>query len=118
MVSNGLSTISVQATDDYTGDLAGCIAFARDLLETDPAYADLRLDATASGEAFQGVDDARAFALFTYTGADGGKWAHFVNCQPIVAGESVLIVSQDVPYDDYTSERLARRQIQGAIEFP
>lgn len=118
MVSNGLSTISVHATDDYTGDLAGCIVFARNLLEADPLYADLRLDLTASGEAFQGVDDARAFARFTYTGADGGKWAHFVNCQPIVAGESVLIVSQDVPYDDYTAERLARRQIQGAIEFP
>ncbi len=118
VVSNGLSTVSVHATDDYTGDLTGCIVFARNLLEADPLYADLRLDATASGEAFQGVDDARAFARFTYTGADGGKWAHFVNCEPIVAGESVLIVSQDVPYDDYTAERSARRQIQGAIEFP
>ena len=118
VVSNGLSTISLHATDDYTGDLAGCIVYARNLLGENPLYTDLRLDATANGEAFQVVDDARTFARFTYTGPDGGKWAHFVNCQPIVDGESVLIVSQDVPYDDYAVERQARRQIQRAIEFP
>lgn len=118
VVSNGLSTISVHATAAYTGDLPGCIGYTRDLLDDDPVYADLRLDATSSGDPFQGSDDVRAFARFTYTGADGERWAHFVDCRAIVAGESVLIVSQDVPYDDYASERLARRQIQRAIEFP
>ncbi len=118
VVSNGLSTISVHATDAYTGDLAGCIGFARDLLDADLLYADIRVDATSSGDAFQGVDDVSAFARFTYTGADGEKWAHYVDCQPIVEGESVLIISQDVPYDDYASERQARRQIERAIEFP
>jgi len=118
VVGNGLSTISLHATDAYTGDLSGCIAFARELLDADPLYADLRVDATSSGEAFQGADDRSAFARFTYTGADGEKWAHFVDCRYIVEGESVLIVSQDVPYDEYTAERQARRQIQRAIEFP
>ncbi|MDQ3655058.1 MAG: hypothetical protein M3457_08265 [Chloroflexota bacterium] len=118
VVSNGLSTISLHATDAYTGDLSGCIAFARELLDADPLYADLRVDATSSGEAFQGADDRSAFARFTYTGADSEKWAHFVDCRYIVEGESVLIVSQDVPYDEYTAERQARRQIQRAIKFP
>ncbi len=118
VVSNGLSIITVHATDAHTGDLAGCIVFARNLLEGDDRYADLRLDATSSGEAFQAVDDVRAFARFTYTGPDGERWVHFVHCRSIVEGESVLIVSQDVPYDEYASERQARRQIQRSIEFP
>ena len=118
VVSNGLSTVTLLATDAYTGDLPGCISFARDRLDTDPRYADLRLDATSSGEPFQGADDVSAFALFTYTGADGEQWAHFVDCRSIVAGESVLIVSQDVPYEEYAAERGARRQIERAIEFP
>lgn len=118
VVSNGLSTISVHATNAYTGDLTGCIAFARELLDDDPVYADIRVDATSSGEAFRGADDVSAYARFTYTGPDGEKWAHFVYCQPIVEGESVVIISQDVPYDDYDAERQARRQIQRAIEFP
>jgi len=118
VLSNGLSTISLHATDAYTGDLPGCIVYARNLLEDDPRYADLRLDTTVSGDAFQGADDVRAFARFTYTGPGGEKWAHFVDCRPLVEGESVLIISQDVPSESYADERLARRQIQRAIEFP
>lgn len=118
VVSNGLSTITLHATDAYSGDLRGCISFTRELLDDDPLYADLRLDATTSGDPYQGADNVRAFALFTYTGADGEKWAHFVDCRSIVEGESVLILSQDVPYEDYASERQARRQIQRAIELP
>ncbi len=118
VLTNGLSIVSVHATDAYTGNLPGCIGFARDLLVEDPAFADIRLDSTSAGEPFQGADDRSAYALFTYTGADGEKWAHFVHCQYIVEGESVLIISQDVPYEDYASERGARRQIQNAIEFP
>lgn len=118
VISNGLSTISLHATDAYSGDLPGCIGFARNLLAEDPRYEDLRLDATVSGEAFQGADDRSAFALFSYTGPDDERRAHFVDCRYIVPEESVLIVSQDVPYDQYPAERLARRQIQRAIEFP
>jgi hypothetical protein len=118
VVSNGLSIITIHATNTYDGDLPGCINFARDLVETESGYADLRLDATSSGEPFQGADDRGAYALFTFTGDDGEQWAHYVRCEHIAEGESVLILSHDVPYEDYASERQARRQIQNAIEFP
>jgi len=118
VVSNGLSVVTIHATDAFGGDPEACIAFARNLLDDDPAFADLRLDATSSGDPFQGADDRGAYALFTYTGDDGERWAHYIRCQHIEEGESVLILSQDVPYEDYASERQARRQIQRAIEFP
>ena len=118
VVNNGVSTISIQATNAYTGDLEGCISFAHDRLTEDPAYADIRLESTVNGQPYRGSDDRKAYALFSYTGADGEKRAHYVNCEPIVEGESVLIVSQDVAFDDFQSERSARREIERAIEFP
>jgi len=115
VMSNGVSTITLYATDAYSGDLEGCVGYARDLIEDEPAFTDLRLDERADGSPFQGSDDRGAYANFTYTGADNLQFAHFVQCQYIVEDESVLILSQDVPYDQYSAERQARRQIENAI---
>jgi hypothetical protein len=117
-LSNGTSVVTLNATSAYSGDLEGCLGYARQLAEADPDYANLRLGATSAGDPFQGVDDRSAYALFRYTGADGTEMAHFVHCQAIVEGESVLILTQDVPYDEYATERGARRQIQNAIDLP
>lgn len=115
VMTNGVSTVTLYATDAYTGDLEGCVDYARDLIEDEPAFADLQLDKRADGSPFQGSDTRGAYANFTYTGADNLQFALFVQCQYIVEDESVLILSQDVPYDQYSAERQARRQIENAI---
>ena len=115
VLTNGVSTITLDATDAYVGDLEGCVDYARDLIEGDPAFAGLALDQTAEGDPFEGSDRDRAYANFTYTGVDDLEFAHFIECQYIVEDESVLILSQDVPYDQYAAERQARRQIEDAI---
>jgi hypothetical protein len=117
VLSNGTSTVTILATTAYTGDLEGCITFVRDRVEAEQGI-DLRLQSTSSGEAFRGSDDRSAFALFAYTGANGAAWAHYVHCQHIVAGESVLIVSQDVPQAEYQEQRPARAAILNAIDIP
>jgi len=118
VLTNGTSTITLHATSDYDGDLPGCVDYARGLAEDDPAYPDLDLELTANGDPFQGADDRSAYALLSYTGEDGELWAHFIHCQAIEEGASVLILTQDVPFDDYAAERGARRQIQNAIDLP
>ncbi|HEV2066113.1 MAG TPA: hypothetical protein VGR08_04705, partial [Thermomicrobiales bacterium] len=115
VMTNGISTVTLYATDAYAGDLEGCVDYARDLIEDEPAFANLQLDERADGSPFEGSDTRGAYANFTYTGADNLRFAHFVQCQYIVEGESVLILSQDVPYDQYSAERQARRQIENAI---
>ena len=117
-LTNGVSVITVHATDDadYTGSLTSCVeAVAADAGADKDRF---RLDRTADGAAFQGSDDRSAYANYTYTGSDGVKYAYFIECRAIEDGESVLIVTQEVPYDQYTTERAARREVQNSIQMP
>lgn len=115
-VINGTSIVSIEARSMSAPSLAQCVKTVSDEQETQPGYSDLALARTASGDAFQGEDDVIAFANFTFTGPDGETWSHFVECRSIVEGQSVLIVTQDVPQELFGSERRARREIQNSIE--
>ena len=117
-LTNGTSLITVRGTDDLPLAPTACVGAVEAEAEADPTHADLAVDATADGQPFQGADDRGAYALFTYTGDDGEEWAYFVRCEPLVENESVLVIVQDVPYDDYIAERQARRVIQLGIERP
>lgn len=117
-LTNGVSVITVHATDDadYTESLTSCVEA---VAAADGADKDrFRLDRTADGAAFQGSDDRSAYANYTYTNSDGVKTAYFIECRAIEADSSMLIVTQEVPYDKYTTERAARREIQNSIEMP
>ncbi len=116
-LTNGTSTVIVGARAMSPVNLSECVANIADEDESESAYADLALASTASGDAFAGEDDFTAFANFRFTGPDGELWAHFIECRWIVEGESVLVVTQDVPRELFGSERGARRQIQNSIEL-
>lgn len=118
VLNNGTSLITLQATSQYSGDLEGCVAYAREQAADDPTFADLEPDVTGSGEPFEGSNADAAYANFTYTGADDETYAHFISCRAIVEDESYLILAQDVPYDAYATQRRARLQIENAIVLP
>lgn len=117
-LTNGVSVITVRATDDadYTGSLTECVEAVAAEAGADKDR--FRLDRTADGAAFQGSDDRSAYANYTYTGDDGAKYAYFIECRAIEEGDSALIVTQEVPYDRYTTERAARREVQNSIQMP
>lgn len=117
-LTNGVSVITVHATDDadYTGSLTDCVEAVAAEAGADKDR--FRLDRTADGAAFQGSDDRSAYANYTYTGEDGAKYAYFIECRAIEEGDSALIVTQEVPYDRYTTERAARREVQNSIQMP
>ena len=117
-ITNGTSTITLYLTSQYDGDLEGCISFAQDLAGDDPTYDDLKLQATDNGEPYQGSDDRSAYALFSYTGEDDVPMAWYVHCQYIEEGESVLILMQDVPQDQYQAQRKDRAAVLNAIDLP
>lgn len=119
-LDDGVSMVTVRATDDpaYLDDLPSCVDAAADEAMNDPVYGDLAIDRTGAGAPFKGSDDQSAYANYTYTASDGTTFAHFIECRYISEGESVLIVTQDVPYDQYTTERGARREIQNSIDLP
>jgi hypothetical protein len=114
MLSNGVSDVTLWATDAYSGDLDGCIEFVTDEVTLD----NLEMDVTATGDPFEGSDANGAYANFVYTGDEGDERAFFVACRYIEEDVSVLILTQDVAYEDYTSQRQERRALQDAIEMP
>jgi hypothetical protein len=116
-LTNGTSTVSIEARAMQAPTLSDCVANVAGEQQSQAIYTDLELARTASGEPFSGEDQFSAFANFTFTGPDGATWAHFVECRWIEQGQSVLVVIQDVPQDQFGAERQARRQIQNSVEI-
>jgi hypothetical protein len=113
VLNNGTSTVTIWATAEFDGEtLPDCVLFAADASDHD-----LTPELRADGSVFQGSDDLSAYAAYTYDD-DGTDSTWFVKCQWIDEGQSVLIIIQDVPTEDYASERRARRQIENLIELP
>lgn len=115
-LTNGTSTVSIEARAMQAPTLSDCVTNIANQQQTQPIYADLELARTSDGDPFTGEDQFTAFANYTFTGPDGGEWAHFIECRWIEQGQSVLVVVQDVPQDKFGAERPARRQIQNSIE--
>lgn len=114
VLSNGTSDVTIRATDAYQeGDLAGCVDFA-----AEESGLDLEIDINADGEPFRNEGPDEAYANFLYEDETGEQMTHFVSCRHIVEDESVLIISQDVPYDDFASERKFRAELEDAITIP
>lgn len=118
LLFNGTSLITVRASNTLPLDLVACVNAVKAEAAEIPLYADLSLAMTSTGDLFQGADDRGAYALYTYTGDDGAEWTYFVRCEPLVEDESVLVIIQDVPSDNYIAERQARRLIQISIDRP
>jgi len=119
VLDNGTSTVTIYATDErsFTRSLTRCVTAAAALVED--AYDSFELDETGDGEPFEGSDDDSAYANYVYTNEDGDEYAHFIECSYVDDDESaVIVIIQDVPYDDYASERSARREIENAIDLP
>ncbi len=112
VVGNGTSIVTLWATNQYAGDLAGCVDFA-----ASASGLDLVLDRDSSGRAFRGVYRNEAFANFVYE-EDGVPMMYFVNCRAIPGTDGYLILIQDVEYDQFTAERRFRTEIENSIVLP
>lgn len=113
ILSNGTSIVTVWATSDFgDGTLSECVTFA-----AEASGLELELDIRVDGSAFQGADDLAAYGAFVYDN-DGTEHTYYVECSWIEEDQSALIIMQDVPTEDYASERRFRRQLENAIDLP
>ncbi|MCO5218196.1 MAG: hypothetical protein M9909_05070 [Thermomicrobiales bacterium] len=112
VLNNGTSIVTLWGTDADVGDLKGCIDYA-----AAQSGLDLEIDTNADGDEFRGVYGKQSFGNFVYD--DGGtKMMYFIGCEPIPGTDSHLIVIQDVPYDQFTTQRRYRSQLENSIIFP
>lgn len=112
VLGNGTSVVTLWATNDYQGDLSGCVDFA-----ANASGLDLQLDTDATGGEFRGTYRSESFANFVYDD-NGVNMMYFVNCQPIGDTGDYLILTQDVEYGQFTSERRYRSDIENSIVMP
>lgn len=112
VVGNGTSVVTLWATDEFAGDLAGCVDFA-----AQSSGLDLELDSDSRGGDFRGVYRNEAFGNFVYE-QDGVKMMYFINCKAIPGTDGHLILIQDVEYDEFTNERRFRSDIENSITMP
>ncbi|MEJ7838311.1 MAG: hypothetical protein WKF81_05800 [Thermomicrobiales bacterium] len=113
ILNNGTSIVTVWATTEYgDGTLSQCVTFA-----AEASGLELELDIRVDGRAFQGSDDLAAYGAFVYDN-EGTEHTYYVKCSWIEDEQSVLIIIQDVPTEDYASERRFRRQLENAIDLP
>lgn len=117
-LTNGTSTVRIWATTAYKGSLTGCVDYAVNQDAKNKAYANLKLATTGSGAPFQGANSTNAYSVFLYTGPKNVTYAHFIECQYIAKGKSVLIFTQDVPNSKWVDQRQARRDLQDSIKLP
>jgi plastocyanin len=113
VLSNGTSFITFTGETAFNGDPQACVdTFVEDLL-SDPKVSDRRLAVDENGQPQEGSTAATgAFAIYDHDYEIGGQavpYTLYVGCVPLVDGEAVLAIVQNVPTADY-EEQLALRE--------
>lgn len=112
VLENGTSVVTLLAAPAPRGDLAACVDFAAE----NSGY-NLELLQNSNGGEFRGEYGDEAFANFVYQ--DGStEMMYFISCRTIPGGDGVLILTQDVAFDQFTSERKFRNEIEESITMP
>jgi len=112
---NGTSFVTFTAVAGYDGDPVRCAEDFVATLTADPSVSNLEL-------AEEGGSDATgAFVVFDHDYAFPDRteaYSLFVGCIPLVAGESVLAVVQNVPASDFAAESDARDRLLRGLTLP
>lgn len=113
VLSNGTSFISFTGETEFNGDPQACVdTFVEDLL-SDPKVSNRRLAIDENGQPREGSTAATgAFAIYDHDYVVSNEtvpFTLFVRCVPLVEGEAVLAIVQNVPTADF-AEQLALRE--------
>ena len=112
VLTNGTSYVTFTGAEEFAGDPAACVAGFQDDLLADPNVSNVAVRTGPDGEPLVGETPATgAFAVFNhdYAFATGTvPYTLFVGCIPLIPGEAVLAVVQNVPAADFESESAAR----------
>ena len=112
ILDNGTSVVTLWATPAPSDDLEACVDYA-----AESSGKPLSLLTNSTGGDFRGVYGDEAFGNFTYT--DGStEMMYFISCRPIPGSDAVLVLTQDVPFEKFTSERRNRNEIEESITMP
>jgi plastocyanin len=112
---NETSFVTFTSVEGYDGDPARCVEDFVGTLTADPSVSNLELAEEG------GSDSTGAFAVYDhdYRFPDRTEaYTLFVGCIPLVEGESVLAVVQNVPTDEFAAQSEAREGLLRGLTLP
>ncbi|MGH2561271.1 MAG: hypothetical protein ACRDJH_19550, partial [Thermomicrobiales bacterium] len=119
-IDNGVSTVDFYGygTAQTPGE---CVQSEFTLFQTSEGYSDARVVEDENGQELRVEEDSRAWGVFEFifTG-EGGELTDFtayVECRPIVQGESMLLVVQYVPSDQFEDQAAAREELLATLQL-
>jgi hypothetical protein len=109
---NGTSYVTFTSAEGFGGDPQACVDDFVAVLTSDPNVSNLELATDAQGNPAKGGTEATgAYAIYNhdYTFTDRVEaYTLYVACVPLVKGQSVLAVVQNVPTVDFNDQVAAR----------
>lgn len=122
VLANGTSFVTFTAAEGFGGDPARCVDDFVASLTADPNVDNLELAVDENGDPLAGGTAATgAFAVYDHDYAFPDRvesYTLFVGCIPLVPGEAVLAVVQNVPADDYNDQVPLREALLRGLTLP
>lgn len=123
VLTNGTSFVTFVAAQGFGGDPEQCVSGFSEQQVADPNVGNVTPATDAAGNTLRGGTPATgAFAVYNhdYTFDDGRTepYTLFIGCIPLVPGEAVLSVIQNVPTADYNTEVAAREGLLRGLTLP
>jgi plastocyanin len=119
---NGTSYVTITGADGFNGDPQACLDDFIAVLTSDPNVSNLELATDAQGNPARGGTEATgAFAIYNhdYTFPDRVEaYTLYVYCIPLVEGESVIAVVQNVPTADFNDQVAPREGLLRGLTLP
>lgn len=115
---NGVSSLYFEGATRYQGDLPSCIAEEANILSQEPGVSNLQPLLDANGKRLAATGPDGAAAAFTLTLDAGGEQLDLVNyveCQVLIPGEAVLVVTLVTDPPVFDEELAQAREVIASI---
>jgi len=121
-LTDQLSYVHFESYEEFEGDAIACVAAEESDLAAQEGVDDIEVGNNAAGDPLSGGDAGNAYSVytFTYTGENGveSTLVEYNECRTLVAGESVLEISQITVRNAYNDASLSVQELLQTITLP
>lgn len=122
VLSDGIAYVFIAAGVGYNGQLQPCVDDAAQSVSRSPGNGNVTPLTGDDGEPVRGEDDDHAYAAYTYTygfsDGDSIDFIRYIECRPLIAGESVVAADVVVPEPAYDEEFPLAQELLGNLTLP
>lgn len=120
-LTNGVSRVFFQTYGNFVGDASACLNDIVAGLPSDAGYSQVAEHLGSDGKPLAGGDAVHRYATydFTYTSTAGAtRYTERIECRALVAGSSMLVITQIVHATNFPAQADAVQPLLDAIKIP